>query len=103
MLRIEFAEYPSNVTVNAGSEDGAVFRCRHTSINAFISWLIDGLPSNNDPNVLPVPINESGIIVNALTVPATSEYNGTQVVCVAFTSNGREETPPVMLTVIEGV
>lgn len=87
------------MTVNAGSEDGAVFRCRHMMSGSII-WEINGLDLPPGPTVQ--AIDENGTRVSTLTVPATLDYNGTQVVCVAFTSNGREETPSVTLTVIEG-
>ena len=40
--------------------------------------------------------------MKTLTIPATLEYNGTDVVCVALFDDGSpsEETPPVSLLVI---
>ena len=75
------------------------------STDAFIIWLINGTQYNNQkhPGVLSMFLNESGTIVNTLTIPATLRYDGTEVECVAITSNGREESPLATLTVIAGM
>ena len=75
------------------------------STDAAIIWLINGSQFNNmkHPGVMSVFLNESGTIVNTLTIPATLRYDRTEVVCVAFTSNGREESPLATLTVIAGM
>ena len=101
----EFVESPSNVTVIAGSEEGAVFRCSHMSSNAFINWKIDNLTVNsvNYPDVTDRSSIENGVLVSLLMVPATLRYNGSQVVCVAFVNGNRMSTPPATLTVIAGL
>ena len=88
------------MTVIAGSEEGAVFRCRHSSADAFINWFIDG----SRPGAGPISqrVNESGTLIDTLTIPATPDFNGSQVVCVAIL-NEREETPPATLTIVEGI
>ena len=75
------------------------------SADAVIICLIDGSQLNNmdHPDVMAISINESGTIVNILTIPATLRYDGTLVVCVAFSVNGREETPPAILSVVAGI
>ena len=98
---IEFAEFPLAVTVSENQE--ALFRCRHERADAFINWQINGLPSTQYPDVVPVSIVESNgtIIVPTLTIPAKPTYNGLEIVCLAIFIDGSptETTLPVTLTI----
>ena len=70
-----------------GSE--AVFRCRHQSVNAFINWRVNGSPAGNFFDITVGSMRENGtVIVNTLSIPVRSEYNGTEVVCLANFLNG---------------
>ena len=100
-----FIEIPLSVTIEV--EDGvmvdAVFRCRHQRIEAGISWLINGSSSRLYRDVVDDFIQDSnGTRVDTLTIPATPEYNGTEVVCVAtfFDGSPHKVTPPADLIII---
>ena len=82
----------------------AVFRCRHLSTEADITWRVNGSSVRQFPDITTGSTNNNGAIVNILTIPATLDYNGTQAVCVAFFVNGSppEVTPPAMLIIIRG-
>ena len=90
-----FVEVPSNETVNLGSVEHVVFRCRHTSSEATISWRVNGLPVGQFPDIRTVSVSENGNIVDTLTIPAELEYNGTVVECLAIFIDGSptERTP----------
>ena len=48
-------------------------------------------------------VNENGTIVHTLSIPARSEYNETEVVCLAtFLDALPDKSPPVLLTLIAG-
>ena len=84
----------------------AVFRCRHQSTEAFYNWLINGIPAGQFSDIITSSTNGNGTPVYTLTIPATLEYNGTEVVCVAFIDGSplvSERTPPVMLTIVGGM
>ena len=105
---VAFAEYPSNSSLLYEFKMVAVLRCRHQSTEAFINWLLNGLPYGHygNPDIRTGSTNDSGTIVNMLTIPATPEYNGTAVVCVAFLDGFppvSERTPAVMLTLVGGL
>ena len=98
---VNFVESPSNITQPVGLV--AEFRCQHQSLDAIITWLVNGSSASRFPNVTQ---NNNGN-VGTLTIPSVSEYNGTEVVCRAFIfmSDGStvvEQTPPAILTVIAG-
>ena len=100
-----FIEIPSSVTIEAenGVEMDAVFRCHHQRIDAGISWLINGLLSSVYPDVVDSFIRDSsGMRVDTLTIPAISEYNETEIVCVATFIDGspHEVTPPADLIIM---
>ena len=63
-------------------------RCRHTSSDAHISWRVNGSPVGRFPDIRSGSIDESGIIVSTLTIPAEPQYNGTVVECVAVFFDG---------------
>ena len=71
----------------------AVFRCRNPTANA-IGWIWNGSEVMVDS---PPP----GITLgsNTLTIVAQSNYNETEVVCVAFSSSGSVETTPIRLLI----
>ena len=97
----KFVESPSNITQPVGSV--AEFRCQHQSIDAVISWLVNGSSPSRVPNV---SRSDSGS-VSTLTIPSVLEYNGTVVVCEAIIRNGGspvfKQTPPAILAVIAGM
>ena len=98
---VNFVESPSNITQPVGSV--AEFRCQHQSIDATISWLVNGSSASRFPDVSQI---NSGS-VSTLTILSVQENNGTEIVCRAFIfrSDGStvfEQTPPAILTVIEG-
>ena len=74
-------------------------RCRHMSLDAHISWSVNGLSSGQFRNIRSGSINENGIIVYTLTIPAEPQYNGTVVECVAFFFTGSlpEVSPPATI------
>ena len=91
---------PSNETVELGNVDSVMFRCRHTSPEAVIGWLVNESSVGHFPDFTTGSINENGaVVVYTLTIPARSEYNGTKVVCEAFFRDGSptEATPPATL------
>ena len=94
---------PSNVTLPIRSQTEAVFRCQHQSADV-ISWRVNGSSVRQFPDITTGSINENGAIVYTLTIPARSEYNGTEVVCLALFIDGSpsEVTPTVILNIITG-
>ena len=103
-MYVEFAEYPVNVSLLIGSETKAVFRCRHDQ-SAFIAWRVNDSSLEQFPNITTSSVSENGARVSILTIPARSEYNGTEVVCVAVFLGGSppEITPPAVLTIVAGL
>ena len=97
----EFAEVPKSVTVEIGIEP-AVFKCRHMSVDAIIGWRVNNFSVGQFPNISRGLINEDGNIVNTLIIPARSEYNGSEVVCVGlfFGESRAVMTNPATLTII---
>ena len=105
MYHTEFAEYPSNISLLTESEMEAVFRCRHQSTDTDITWRVNGSPVGRFPDITTGSTSDNGIVVNTLTIPATSEHNGTEVVCRAVLDGSPpviEDTPAVTLTIIAG-
>ena len=104
-MYVEFAEYPVNVSLLIGSETKAVFRCRHQDQSVFIGWRVNDSSLEQFPNITTSSVTENGARVSMLIIPARSEYNGTEVVCVAtFLDGSRPEiTPPAMLTIVAGL
>ena len=105
-MYVEFAEYPVNVSMLIGSETKAVFRCRHQSAaDTFIGWRVNDSSLEQFPNITTNSVSEKGAIVSMLIIPARSEYNGMEVVCVATFLDGSppEITPPATLTIIAGL
>ena len=104
-IYVDFAEDPVNITLLLGSvKEVAVFRCQHHSPDPYISWRVNGTSIRHFPDIIEGSIRENGTeVTNTLTIPARSEYNGTEVVCLAFSDDGsREETPPAKLYVMRG-
>ena len=105
-MHVDFAEYPSNITLPFGSEIQAVFRCRHSTADT-IGWIVNGssVGQNPSPDIIPSTItDDDGTLVHTLTIIARPEYNGTEVECVAvfFDGSPKEDTPSVTLTIIDG-
>ena len=98
MVYIGFAEIPASVAVELGTVTPSC-RCRHMILDAHISWSVNGSPSGWFPDITSGFVNESGIIVYTLTIPAEPQYNGTEVVCVAvfFDGSPTETTPAAII------
>ena len=98
---VEFAEYPSNLTLVMESGGEAMFRCRHQSALATITWNINGTPVEMFPEINEASENENGIRIDAVKIPTNPEHNMTEVVCIAiFRGRGQlqaSETPAVLL------
>ena len=98
---IEFILEPISQVCDSDSE--AVFKCSYQSsvvhVRVSINWKINGEFVGLFPDITRSSINDNGTIVYTLTIPARSEYNRTEVVCLAFFGNKHEETPPVFLTI----
>ena len=101
---LEFAEYPSNITLLLEFEVEGVFRCQHGLLDREISWRVNGSLIGQFPDITQNSISENGTIRDTLIIPARSEYNGTEVVCLAVSADGsiREESPPAKLFVMNG-
>ena len=87
-----------------GTDEEAVFRCSHETAEIII-WLINGehFQSGQFPGVVTDSVNESGTKVHTLSIPATSDYNETEVMCLAtFLDALPDKSPPVLLTLIAG-
>ena len=82
-----FAEVPANVMVELGTETPP-FRYRHMILGASIIWRVNGLPLEQFPEIRSGSMNESGTIVDTLTIPIEPQYNGTVVVCLAVFFDG---------------
>ena len=86
--------------------DVAVFRCRHMSQNADILWRVNESIPNQFPEIRTGDINEDGTVVNTLSIPARSEFSGTEVVCRASIDGSPpviEMTDPVKLLILTGL
>ena len=98
---IEFILEPISQVCDSDSE--AVFKCSYQSspvcVNVSINWKINEEFVGLFPDITRSSIIENGTLVYTLTIPAGSEYNRTEVVCLAFFGNKYEETPPVFLTI----
>ena len=104
-LIVGFSEIPSNITLLIGSDEEAIFRCSHESVGVDVAWLINGTFIQNVqlPDVVIAFVNENGTKVHTLSIPARSEYNGTEVVCIAnFVDALPERSPSVILILMEG-
>ena len=82
------------------------FRCRHGDADV-IGWRVNGTSVGQlmNPNIIPGTIrDESGYLVDILTILALPEYNKTAVQCIAITlvSNTTELTPVAILIIQEG-
>ena len=94
----EFAEIPSNVTVELGTPPPTL-RCRHTSPEAIITWLVNRSSVGQFSDISFGFVNENGNIVYTLTIPVELQYNGTVVECLALFINGplTERTPEAII------
>ena len=89
---LAFSETPSSQVVGVGQE--AVFRCRNPTAFA-TGWIWNGSDVRNED--LPPDVT---LGVNTLIIAAQSNYNETEVVCVAFSSDGSSmRTTPVSLLI----
>ena len=79
-----------------------MFRCRHQLIEAIVGWRVNGSQPTQFPDITKDSINENGSTLYTVTIPASSMYNGTEVVCVAAFIDGSppEFTPPAILHVL---
>ena len=97
-VEITFIDSPSNITRPVGSV--AEFRCQHQSLDAIITWLVNGSPAALFPKVYQVHSGNVG----TLTIPSVPEHNRTEIVCEAIIRGGGsyrlEQTPPAILTVL---
>ena len=94
----------ANITEN-GVDERIFLRCRHMRLDAHITWLVNGTHGRLHSGVKDDFIEENdGIFVYKLSIPATPQYNGTEVVCLARFLDGSpdERSPPVTLIIITG-
>ena len=86
-----FTETPSSQVVGVGQE--AAFFCCNPTANV-IGWIWNGSDVRSEAP-------PSGITpgTNSLTIVAQSDYNETEVACVAFSRGGSMETTPVRLLI----
>ena len=89
MPLIGFSITPIDLTVVEGVE--AEFTCQHPMAHS-IGWKLNGrgLLGSSFENVSAVTISVSNGILNTLTIAALSQYNLTQVECVALFFDGSE-------------
>ena len=102
----DFSLEPSSVTQAEGVV--ARFFCRHPQTVAF-GWMINGTaltlieprpPEIKDGSVLLSDGMGGAISTEALNITALPNYNATEVVCVAFLSNGTKDlSSPAILSV----
>ena len=80
--------------------ESAKFHCRYWNSNTRIAWKVNDLSMSQFPDITTGSLIENGNKVNTLTIPVRSEYNGTEVVCLALFQNGSyEETLPATMTI----
>ena len=58
------------------------------TLDAHITWSVNGSPAGQFSDIIPGSMNEDGNIVSTLIIPAKPQYNGTVVECVAFFFDG---------------
>jgi hypothetical protein len=102
----DFTITPIPQVVGIGQE--AVFRCRHPNMT-FISWrinetitILDGNPGPSGVTTGRTSGGSETMINFTLTIVAQSNYNGTEIVCIATFPAGNvpnEETASVNLTI----
>ena len=100
-----FTITPSSQVIGVGQQ--AVFRCHNPTATVIVwRWNDSALSeSNPPPGVTPNRVlDESGNVLEyTLTIVAQSNYNETEVVCIAiFIDMPREETAPVSLKIQGG-
>ena len=61
------AEVPSNVTVELGTPPLSL-RCHHTSSDALITWIVNGSPLGQFPDIRPGSLKLEGVDVVSLIV-----------------------------------
>ena len=79
----------------------AEFRCRHSTADT-IRWRLDGMLVGGSPPPDVTPSSDrdgNGNLVQILTIVASPQYNGSEVVCVARFDDGspNEATLPATL------
>ena len=80
----------------------AIFRCHHMSPEiVVIAWSVNGSLISVFPDITTGFVNENGTQVYTLIIPVRSEYNGTEVVCIALFMDGSptEATLPAKLII----
>ena len=93
---VTFTDTPSSQVVGIGQE--AVFRCQNPAATA-IGWIWNG---SEVTIASPPPGITLGSNTETLTIVAQSNYNETEVVCLAFSRSAPIETTPVRL-LIQGI
>ena len=91
------------MSLPVGSAMKAVFGCTHESTEAFINWRVNG--SSNLAMFSDIVVDSFHNGSATLTIPVKLEYDGLEVVCVAFIYGVppvSERTPTVTLTVLAG-
>ena len=68
-LRTGFAEIPANITVELGTATPPI-RCRHMTSDAHISWRVNDSSVGRFSDIRSGSVNENGIIVYTLIIPA---------------------------------
>ena len=95
---------PINQTLSYPSEMVAIsFRCRYEP-QADILWRVNGAPFRGSQSGIESTIitHDNRSVTEILTIPNNPQYNGTQVVCVAYPEGNREVTPAAILIIIKG-
>ena len=98
-----FEIVPSSLTV-AVEQETATFYCQHSNSDG-INWRVDGLSLNvlNSPNIHSSSSNPqiNGAKLYSLSIKTVSEFNQSNVVCVAvfFDESPSQYTPPVTLLI----
>ena len=96
---------PVNQTLTYPSDVADVFfRCRYEP-KARILWLVNGTQFRGSPQSeieSTFISHDNGSVTEILTIPNNPLYNGTQVVCEAYSDGRHEITPVAILTIITG-
>ena len=92
------------MTIQLGSADQAMFRCRHQLVEAIIDWRVNGSSYREFSDITSNSISRNGTTMYTLTIPARLKYNRAEIVCVAAFIDGSptQQTPAAILTLIAG-
>ena len=67
----------------------------------FINWRVNGSPAGQFFDITVGSMRENGTIVNTISIPVRSEYNETEIVCLAnFLSGSSNTSSAVVLMII---